>query len=555
MTHLNSKFLSIGSLSLAGLLLLPLMALFSYLFVPITDSWSHLIDTVLLNYISNSIWLIIGVGIGVFFVGTTTAWLVCMHQFPGKRLLEWALILPIAVPTYVMAYTYSDLLQFVGPVQEFIREMTGWQHGDYWFPQIRSLGGAIFVFIFLFYPYVYLLARSAFYEQSVCVLEVSRSLGAGPFDRFFRVALPMARPAIVAGIALAIMESLADFGAVSYFGLQTFTTGIYRSWYSMGDPSAATGLSLSLLVFVGLLIYLERRNRQQAQYHQTTCRYRTIPNDPMPQWAKYCATIFCSLPIIFGFFIPIMDLVFLLVEGWDLLYFNRFWHLASNSFVLALVTALCATIIALFLAYALRVYKKNKLVKFSISTAGLGYAIPGTIIAVGTLIPFAWVDNTVDSFFRSTFGISTGLLLTGSMFVLVFAYLIRFLTISLQTVSSSLQKVTPNMDSAAHSLGATGFSLASHIHIPIVKGSLLTAILIVFVEVMKELPATLLLRPFNMDTLAIRAYQLASDERLAEAALPSLAILLVGFIPVYILTKNIANSRPGHCKKHEPLLW
>lgn len=446
MTHLNSKFLSIGSLSLAGLLLLPLMALFSYLFVPITDSWSHLIDTVLLNYISNSIWLIIGVGIGVFFVGTTTAWLVCMHQFPGKRLLEWALILPIAVPTYVMAYTYSDLLQFVGPVQEFIREMTGWQHGDYWFPQIRSLGGAIFVFIFLFYPYVYLLARSAFYEQSVCVLEVSRSLGAGPFDRFFRVALPMARPAIVAGIALAIMESLADFGAVSYFGLQTFTTGIYRSWYSMGDPSAATGLSLSLLVFVGLLIYLERRNRQQAQYHQTTCRYRTIPNDPMPQWAKYCATIFCSLPIIFGFFIPIMDLVFLLVEGWDLLYFNRFWHLASNSFVLALVTALCATIIALFLAYALRVYKKNKLVKFSISTAGLGYAIPGTIIAVGTLIPFAWVDNTVDSFFRSTFGISTGLLLTGSMFVLVFAYLIRFLTISLQTVSSSLQKVTPNMD-------------------------------------------------------------------------------------------------------------
>ncbi|MCG8359790.1 MAG: iron ABC transporter permease [Kiloniellales bacterium] len=528
----------------AALFLLPIVSVLLNLFRPSEGTWDHLVDTVLPGYVVNTLWLAVGVGLGVVLIGTCTAWLITMCRFPGRRLFEWALILPLAVPAYVMAYTYTDFLQFAGPLQSLLREVTGWGPREYWFPQIRSLGGAMAMLIMVLYPYVYLLARAAFLEQSVCALEVSRTLGCNAWASFWRVALPAARPAIAAGTALALMETLADYGTVAFFGVPTFTTGIIRAWSAFGDPVAAAQLSAGLLGFVFMILLLERWSRGQARYHHTSNRYQTLPGYRLRGGRAVLAIAACLLPLTLGFLLPAGLLLAMAIEAGDAQLGPRYFRLVGNSFTLASITAVLAVAIAVVMAYAQRL-NPSRLGALTNRLAGLGYAIPGTVIAVGVLIPTAAFDNSLDAWMRAQFGISTGLLLTGSIAALVFAYLVRFLAVSLNTVEASLAKVKPSMDDAARSLGRKPSGILARVHVPIIRGSLMTAGLIVLVDVMKELPATLVMRPFNFDTLAVQAYNLASDERLTESSTASLTIVLVGVLPLILLSRAVRRSRPG----------
>jgi len=533
----------------AGLVALPAFVVFTRVFQPSDGIWQHLMDTVLANYITNTVVLMVGVGLLVSTIGVTTAWLVTMHRFPGSRFLEWALLLPLAVPAYVMAYIYTDLLEFAGPLQTWLRDITGIGPREWWFPEIRSLWGAMWMLGLVLYPYVYLLARAAFLEQSVCVLEIARTLGRGPWRSFFGVALPLARPAIVAGMSLALMETIADYGTVQYFGVQTFTTGIFRTWFGLGSPVAAAQLATVLLLFVALLVWLERRSRGRARYYHTTARYRRIEQRRLRGGAGLLAAAACWMPLLLGFVAPAVALVHLTLTSGDARW-DDFLEYMRNSFVLAGITAAIAVVLALVLAYGLRL-RPSAAGRFATRTAALGYAVPGTVIAIGVLIPFAWTDNAIDGLMRDLFGISTGLFLTGTIVVLIFAYLVRFLAVSFNTVEASLGKISPSMDAAARTLGHGPRSTLLRVHAPIMRSSLLTAGLLVFVDVMKELPATLIIRPFNFDTLAVRVYQLASDERLAEASTAALTIVLVGILPVVLLSRAIRHGRPGERRAEE----
>ena len=507
-----------------------------------STTWTHLVNTVLPEYILNSLWLCLGVGCGVGLLGVATAWLTAMHDFPGRRLFSWALVLPLAMPAYVMAYVYTDLLQFVGPVQTTLRETFGWAHGDYWFPDIRTLPGAMLMFVCVLYPYVYLLARSAFLERASGMLEAARTLGMGPWRAFFAVSLPLARPAIVAGVALALMETLADYGTVAYFAVNTFTTGIYRAWFSLGDRIAAAQLAAMLLGFVLFLLMAEKISRGRARYNNTTGRNRPMAGARLNGIRAALAFLACAVPLLLGFVLPaILLLKMALTEG-DAQFGQRFLVLSRNSFVLAGITAMIAVLLALIMAYGARLSKTtfanglNRLV-------GLGYAVPGAVIAVGVLIPVTRLDNWLAGQWEIWFGHNPGLLLTGGIAALIYAYLARFLGVALHTVETSLAKITPNMDDAARCLGLGQGETLRRVHAPMLRGSLLTAGLLVFVDVMKELPATLVMRPFNFDTLATQTYTLASDERLAEASTAALAIVAVGLLPLIALSRQISAAR------------
>ncbi|MDX8411391.1 MAG: iron ABC transporter permease [Mariprofundaceae bacterium] len=534
-----------GVIATAILLALPVFAVCSSVFYPAGDVWRHLAETVLGSYVSNSMILVIGVGIGTLFGGVSTAWLCSMCQFPGRRLFEWALLLPMAIPAYIIAYTYTGMLDFAGPLQTALRDAFGWSYGDYWFPEIRSLGGAIIMLSLVLYPYVYLLARAAFLEQSVCVLEVSRTLGNSPWRGFFTVALPLARPAVITGLSLALMETLADYGTVKYFGISTFTTGIFRTWFGLGDAAAAAQLSALLMSFVFVLIMLERWSRRNARYHHTSGRYRSLPRYRLHGWRMLAALAVCLTPLLLGFLLPAGQLLLWAIDTAELMLNADFLRLIWNSLVLAAMAAGLALLLGLFMAYGKRLHG-TKSVNLAVRVASMGYAVPGTVIAVGVLIPFAWLDNSVDAWMRDTFDVSTGLLLSGTVVALLFAYTVRFLAVSLQTVEAGLGKIKPSMDDAARSLGLAPGAVLSRLHMPVMKSTLLTALLLVFVDVLKELPATLVLRPFNFNTLAVRAFELASDERLADSSTAALAIVLAGIVPVILLSKSIAKSRPGH---------
>ena len=530
-------------MAIALIIALPILFVFSSVFTKSGAVWQHLAATVLPSYILNSCWLMLLVGIGVCLIGVGTAWLVTMCRFWGSRWLQWGLLLPLAAPAYLLAYTYTEMLDYFGPVQVALRNLFGWTGvEDYWFPEIRSLGGAALMLLLVLYPYVYLLARVAFLEQSVCTMEASRSLGCSPWRSFFTVALPLARPAIMAGLALALMETLNDLGTVEYFGVNTFTTGIYRTWLGMGERSAAAQLAAFLMIFVLILIVLERRSRSAAQYYERSSSIKKIVPFQLNPGHSLGALIACLLPVIFGFIIPGGYLLQLTLNNLDSSFDADFRDLAQHSFTLASITAIAAMVISLLMAYGQRL-EPNWLMKTAVRISAMGYAIPGSVIAVGVLIPVAGLDNLIDHWMRSTFNISTGLLLSGTIFSLIFAYLVRFLAVGFGSVESSLNKIAPSLDDASRSLGYGSTSTLWNIHTPLMSGGLLTSAMLVFVDVMKELPATLVIRPFNFDTLGIRVYQYASDERLAEAAAPALAIVLVGIIPVIFLSWRITHSR------------
>ncbi|MFP4639893.1 MAG: ABC transporter permease [Guyparkeria sp.] len=528
---------------ITALLALPLAVIVASVFWPDKSAWSHLADTVLADYVINSALLAIGVGFGTFILGTGTAWLLSVCEFPGRRFFEWALLLPLAMPAYIIAYTYTGLLDVAGPVQSGLRALTGWSVGDYPFPEVRSLGGAIVMLTLVLYPYVYMLTRAAFLEQSASALNVARSLGLNPWQMFRRVALPLARPSIVAGLSLAIMETLADYGTVQYFGIPTLTTGIFRTWFGLDDTMAAAQLSALLLTFIFTVIIIERLSRRQARYHHHG-HWQARPSFRLGRGAATLAIIACSLPLALGFLVPSGQLLAWSLEVTPTRDLGEFAVLVSRSVGLAGLTAILALLLALFLAYGHRLVPGR--LTFTINRiAGMGYAVPGTVIAVGVIIPFAAFDNTLDGWLREEFGVSSGLLLSGTLAALVFAYLVRFLAVSLNTVEAGLGRVRPSMDDAARSMGANAGRTLWRVHIPLIRGSLLTAALLVFVDVLKELPATLVLRPFDFNTLAVRAFELASDERLRDAALPALAIVAAGLIPVILVSRSITRAR-GH---------
>jgi iron(III) transport system permease protein len=531
------------TLLIAVLVSVPVITILVNIFIPAGDVWAHLSSTVLPDYVKNSIWLILGVGTGVFILGVGTAWLVTMCRFPGQRIFNWALILPMAVPAYLMAYTYTEFFSFTGPVQSVLRDLMGWGPGDYWFPDIRSVQGAILMMSFVFYPYVYLLSRSAFLEQSVSLMEASRSLGCSPFQSFYKIALPLARPSIAGGMALALMETLNDFGTVDYFGVQTFTTGIYRTWFGLGEPVAAAQLSAFLLLFILFLILLEKWSRSKINYKQAgSGRYKKYSLYDLKGWKKWGAVIACSIPMVFGFLIPVTLLTEMMISNFDAAVDSRFFQYGINTLLVGSIAGILALMIALVMAYGVRL-NPTMTTRTATRIGSMGYAIPGSVIAVGVLIPFGWFDNTLDSWMRSSFGISTGLVLSGTIVALIFAYVVRFLAVSFTTVESSLAKITPNMDEAAEGLGYKFNQILRKVHIPMMSKSLFAAVILVFVDVIKELPATLIVRPFNFDTLAVQVYRLASDERLAESSGAALAIVLVGIIPVIILSRSMNQGR------------
>lgn len=544
-SRFSTRAASLGILALCLLLSVPVLTVLSSVFSSSDGVWQHLYDTVLGDYVLHSLTLMLGVGLAVLVLGIGPAWLVTMTRFPGSRWLEWALVLPLAMPAYIIAYTYTGLLDVGGPVQAWIRETFSLRFGDYWFPQIRSVGGAITMLAFVLYPYVYLLSRTAFLEQSICVLEVSRTLGASPFKAFTRVALPLARPAIIAGLSLVLMETLADYGTVQYFGVSAFTTGVFRTWFGLGSQSAAAQLAAVLTIFVLFLLIVEYWSRSKARYHHTSNKYTRLPQIELTGWKRYTAMAYCLLPVLVGFLIPFVQLTAWAFDTWNLIDRDGFIDLVFNSLKLASITAFIALFIGLFISYSKRL-RPTLMMRGVVRVLGLGYAIPGTVIAVGVLIPFAWFDNTLDAFMREHFDIATGLLFSGTLVAVVFAYLVRFLPVSLNTLDAGLGKIKPTMDDVGRSMGLSPMKILRRVHMPIMKGSLLTASLLVFVDVLKELPATLILRPFNFNTLAIRTYELANQERLAEASSSALMIVLAGIIPVIILSRTISKSRPGY---------
>ena len=428
---------------LAGLFALPVLVVLASVFTPAGDAWRHLVDTVLASYVTNSIFLMLGVAAGVLSIGVTTAWMVTNFEFPLRRFFVWAQLLPLAMPAYIIAYTYTGLLDYAGPLQTILRNMFGPGISD-WLPEVRSLGGAMVMLSLVLYPYVYLLARAAFLQQSVAVQDASRLLGCDAWQSFRLVALPMARPAIIAGTSLALMETLADYGTVQYFGVDTFTIGIFRTWFGLGDATAAAQLSSLLLGFVILLLVLELYSRRRARYHHVGSQSQPLVPVALPGWRRYLATVACLLPLLFGFVVPFAVLAYWSVITAEEMIDAGFFNLIMHSFSLAGLTALLAVLLSVFMAYGKRL-RPNRGVRGAVRIAGMGYAIPGTVIAIGVLVPMAWLDKRLNEFLSATTGLEPGLLLSGTLFALVFAYLVRFLAVSLQTVDAGLANVQPIM--------------------------------------------------------------------------------------------------------------
>ena len=504
------------------------------------ETWRGLVATVLPGYVRNTLLLAAIVAAGTAAIGTGAAWLVTMYRFPGARLLEVLLVLPLAFPAYVLAYAYTDFLSHPGAVQTALRAVTGWGPRDYWFPNVRSLPGAAVMLTSVFYPYVYLLARTAFAQQSGSAYLAARTLGQGPWGAFFRVSLPIARPGIAAGVLLAIMETIADYGTVAYFNVRTFSTGIYQAWFAMQDRAGAAQLALCLLAFALLLAATERIQRGRARSHaRGGGRLAAIEPQRLVGWRGWAATALCGLPLFVGFLLPIVILATMAAGADQSVLDPRYARFVANSLTLAGLAAAATVAGAVVIGFRTRM-RPGRGSRTLLLGAGLGYAVPGGVIAVGLLVPFAHLDNLVDAWARARLGISTGLLLTGSLWLLVLAYMARFMAVALNAFDAGMATVSPRIDAVARTLGRRPAAVLGTVHLPILRGSLLTALLIVFVDTMKELPATLMMRPFDFDTLAVQAHRLAADERLNAAAVPSLVIAAIGVLPVILLCRAIA---------------
>ena len=523
----------------------PVLLLATYVGQPDEGLWAHLAGTVLLGHLRDTALLALGVTLGTAVVGAGTAWLVTLYRFPGRRILNWALVLPLAMPTYVLAYAWTDLLQVTGPVQRLLRALTGLSVGELWFPEIRSLGGAIFVLTFALYPYVYLLCRAAFLEQSQCALEVSRTLGCGAGEAFRRVGLPLARPALAAGLAFVVMETMADFGAVKHFEVGTLTTAIYRAWYALGSPVVAAQLALLLLAAVFATLAVERWARGRARFATgSTVHIFRKRRVPLSGVAGLLACLACALPVLLGFVLPVAGLLVMASGEQHELTLARLFELTVNTLQLALFASLLVVGAALFGVY-LAGRDRNALAARLVRLATLGYAVPGAVVGVGLLLLLGSLDRWLDGLLRQILGQVLPWVLTSSLAGVLYGYLVRFYAVAYNALDAGMAKVSPTLLDVARVLGDRPLTAARRVHLPLLRPSLLTALLLVLVDTMKELPATLILRPFDFDTLAIEAYHLASTERLYAAALPSLVIVAAGLAPVVLLCRMLDRRRPN----------
>lgn len=521
-------------MAIATAITLPILTILSSFLLPAGEVWRHLWRTQLVELLANTVALVAGVGLGTLALGTLLAWLVVHHRFPGHAVFEWALILPMAMPAYVAGFAFLGLLEFSGPLQTTLRARLGdWAR----LPELRSGCGVTLMMTLVFYPYVYLLARAAFREQGAATVETARSLGRSRLGAFFAVTLPMARPALAAGAALAMMEALADFGTVATFGYRTLTEAIYRVWYGMYDRSAATQLASLLLVFAGGLLAMERLSRGRARFVQASRRGAEVVPVPLRGWRAWVATLVCLAVLALAFLVPVVRLglwaLQALVEG---RVGAELTGVAASTLALAGTAALAACACAVVLGYARRLHP-SRVVRWSGRIASMGYALPGAVIAVGVLLPLAWVDHAVGPLMERLLQRPLGLLLTGSAFGLVFAYLARFLAVGTQTVDSSLARISPSLDDAARSLGARAARTLWRVHLPLMRGGLLTALILVFVETMKEMPATLLLRPFGLNTLSVAVWERTSEAMWQDAAVPAVAIVAAGLLPVILIIR------------------
>lgn len=522
------------AVGVAAVLALPIAAVVSSLLIPAGDVWVHLWRTQLLELVGNTVLLLAGVGVGTLIVGSGLAWLIVYHRFPGRAVLEWALILPMAVPAYVIGFAFLGLFDYAGPLQTALRRSLG---PGAWLPEVRSYGGVVSMMTLVFYPYVYLLARVAFREQGAAAVETARTLGRSRWAAFLQVTLPMARPSLAAGVALAMMEALADFGTVATFGYRTLTEAIYRVWYGMFDRVAATQLASVLLLFALGLLLLERRSRGRARFTQAGRRAPAVEAVELRGGRAAAATSVCVGVLAFAFLLPVGQL------GWWAVAALRagqvapdFAGLLTRTCALAGVTAVLACLLAVLLGYAGRLHG-TPTVRVAAQLASMGYALPGAVIAVGVLLPLAWADHALVPPLERALGRPLGLLLTGSAAGLILAYVVRFLAVGLQTVEASLGKIPPSLDDAARALGARAGTALRRVHLPLIRGGLLTAVVIVFVETMKEMPATLLLRPFGLNTLAVEIWERTSEAMWQEAAVPALTLVGIGLLPVVLLIR------------------
>jgi len=539
----TSKRWMISALVTTAIVALPVLSVLILALFPEENIWPHLLETTLPRYLTTTLKLMLGVGIITLVIGLATAWAVTMCEFPGRKFFEWALMLPFTVPAYVIAYVYTSLLDYAGPVQIALKDWFGWQNAaDYWFPEIRSLGGATIMIGLVLYPYVYLLGRAAFLEQSPSLFAVSRSLGHSALSTFFKVVLPIARPAIAVGLSLVLMETLNDFGTVDFFAVQTLTAGLFDTWMNLGNLGGAAQIATTMLMFVVLLVTLERYSRRRQQQYAVRDNREPLHRFTMSFPRQMICVLVCALPLILGFVVPGVTLAVYAWEYFDVSWNSDFVRNTMNSLFLSGTAALTTLVIGVTLAYSRRLHDTRGM-QVLMRLSSLGYAMPGAVLAVGVIVPLAGFDNWLDFLMREYLGISTGLLLSGSAFALIFAYTVRFLAVSAGSIESALQKVTPSMDMASRSLGHSPGKTLVKVHLPILRGTLVTAALVVFVDSMKELPATLILRPFNYETLATYVYQFASDEQLYHSALPALVIVLAGIIPIILMSRSISNSR------------
>ncbi|TVR41910.1 MAG: iron ABC transporter permease [Bacteroidia bacterium] len=515
---------------------LPLFTIATEMFSRGDEVWRHILYERVPTYALNTLWLLIGVGFTTIILGVGTAWLVSMFRFPGRNLFRWALIMPIAIPAYINGFTWAGMLDYTSPLYAFLRNNFGLDTGTFLFFDIMSLPGAIFILSISFYPYVYLITRAYFQTQSATLFEVGASLGHGPWRKFFHTALPLGRPAIVAGVSLALMEVLNDYGVASYYGVDTFTTGIFSAWFAFGDISSAMKLSGYLMIFVFVLIFAERSQRGQMRYGMQGIRKHGLEPIPMKGLPAMLASLACSIPLLAGFILPAIMLLWWSAQTFMQVVDAGFWTLLRNSFFLAGTASLFVVSSAIFIAYTVRSFK-NRVVQTLARITTLGYAIPGAVVAVGVLIPFLWLDNRLIQLpFFNTF------IITGTWLALIYAYLVRFMAVGYNSIDSGMEKIPLSMDEAARSLGMQHGKVLGKVHFPLLTGAALSAFLLTFIDVLKELPLTLILRPFNFDTLAIRAFEYASDERVAEAAPYALVIVFTGMIPVLLLNRFIGRE-------------
>ncbi|WP_439828127.1 ABC transporter permease [Aeromonas enteropelogenes] len=533
-----------GSWATALLLALPVLALVFSAFSADGDLFRHLADTVLSAYLGNTLGLIIGVVLLSLLFGVPTAWLVAMCQVPGRRALQWALMLPMAMPSYIVAYVYTDLLDYSGPLQAGLRTLFDWQSpADYWFPAIRSLGGAAWVLALVLFPYVYLLTRASFLEQSVSLIHSSRLLGCTPWQSFRRLSLPLARPAIMVAVSLVAMETLADFATVHFFAINTLTTAVYDTWLGYGSLATAAKLSCLMLLAVVLLIAMERRSRQRQQVFQKSMGHEQPLRYPLKGMRRWLAAIWCWGLVLAGFGLPFVILLDYGVRYFELSWTPEFVRFAGNSLLISALTALLAMGIALLLGFFRRLDGGVKSL-LPLRIAAMGYAMPGTVLAIGVLVPLTALDFGINDLAEWLGRQGPGLLLTGTLTAIVFGYLVRFVAIAIGSVESSMGKISPSLDMAARSLGQGDGGMLRRVHLPLVRRGLFAGAMLVFIESMKELPAALLLRPFNFDTLATHVYQFVSDEMLERGALGAIVIVLVGLLPLIWVNRSL--DGPGH---------